>query len=111
MKTELFSCDYQNCSNKTTNLEINNWIEIGSTNGSLFILNHLNRQKLIKMSNNDDIHFCSIDCLVHNLIHVKPDKKQDISFDKKQLNILKQSMLESKSIDEVIALLDVLIDK
>jgi len=63
METIIYSCDGNYCENQTHDIKLNNWVEIGSDNNTLFINNHLKQRRLISLSRHTTIHFCSSKCL------------------------------------------------
>lgn len=63
MKTINYKCDCQECGNVTNDIQIDEWIEIGSQDGSFFINSYLKNRRLISLGKYRDIHFCSSKCL------------------------------------------------
>lgn len=73
MKHLKYSCDNDNCTNETKDLEYDKWIEIGADKGKLFINNHAKDRLLISMSHYDDIHFCSSKCMINRFFKAQND--------------------------------------
>lgn len=63
MKTITYKCDCSECGNETNNIELGEWIEIGSENSTLFVNNYLNNKHIISLQRYKHIHFCSSRCL------------------------------------------------
>ena len=62
---QVFKCDGHNCKSENHELEVTNWLTIGSADGgSLFMKNQLPGNQFSVMSNYGDLHFCSIPCFI-----------------------------------------------
>ncbi len=61
---KIYKCNNSDC-NKT-NTTSDDWLTIGTLEdtGGLFLINNLPNAKLTRLNNHDDIHFCSMTCLI-----------------------------------------------